>query len=78
MSFVLRYLSVALAMVLPGAGVWAKDYEVVTRSNLGFAQHDGASKTAKAFGWAGLVLLLASSARHRGPLSSLSRVMLGC
>jgi acetyl esterase/lipase len=43
MNLALRCLSVALAVVLPGAGVWSKDYEVVTRSNLEFAQHDGAS-----------------------------------
>ena len=43
MNLVLRCLSVALAVVLSGASAWAKDYEVVTRPNLEFAQHDGAS-----------------------------------
>jgi len=43
MNFALRYLFVALAVVLPGAGAWAKDYEVVTRPNLEFVQHDGAN-----------------------------------
>ena len=43
MNSVLRCLSVALAVVLSGASAWAKDYEVVTRPNLEFAQHDGAS-----------------------------------
>jgi acetyl esterase/lipase len=43
MNLVRRCLCVALAVVLPGAGVWSKDYEVVTRPNLEFAQHDGAS-----------------------------------
>jgi acetyl esterase/lipase len=28
--------------VLPAADAWAKDYEVVTRPNLEFVQHDGA------------------------------------
>jgi acetyl esterase/lipase len=43
MNSALRCLSVALAVVLPGAGAWTKDYEVVTRPNLEFAQHDGVS-----------------------------------
>jgi hypothetical protein len=34
MNLALRCLSVALAVVLPGAGAWATDYEVVTRPNL--------------------------------------------
>jgi len=42
MKSMLRCLSVALILVLPAAGTWARDYEVVTRSNLEFAQHDGA------------------------------------
>ncbi len=43
MNSALRCLSVALALVPPGAGVWARDYEVVTRPNLEFVQHDGAN-----------------------------------
>src|SRR5258708_21021340 len=39
----LRCHFVALALVLPGAGAWAKDYGVVTRPNLEFVQHDGAN-----------------------------------
>jgi acetyl esterase/lipase len=44
MNLALRCLFVALALVLvrPGATAWAKDYEVVTRPNLEFVQHDGA------------------------------------
>jgi acetyl esterase/lipase len=41
MSLALLCFFVALASVFPGAGAWAKDYEVVTRTNLEFAQHDG-------------------------------------
>ena len=43
MNLTLRCLFVALAVVLPEVGAWAKDYEVVTRPNLEFAQHDGAN-----------------------------------
>src|SRR5262245_49218262 len=43
MNSALRCLSVVLALVLPVAGAWAKDFEVVNRPNLGFAQHDGAN-----------------------------------
>jgi acetyl esterase/lipase len=43
MNFTLRCLFVALALSLPAACAWAKDYEVVTRPNLQFAHHDGAS-----------------------------------
>jgi len=44
MNLALRCLFfVALAVVLPGLGAWAKDYEVVTRPNLEFVQHDGAN-----------------------------------
>jgi acetyl esterase/lipase len=43
MNSALRCLSVVLALVLPVAGAWAKDFEVVTRPNLEFAQHDGAN-----------------------------------
>jgi acetyl esterase/lipase len=42
MKSTLRCLSLALILVLPAAGTWARDYEVVTRSSLEFAQHDGA------------------------------------
>jgi acetyl esterase/lipase len=38
-----RCLVFALALVLPAAGAWARDYEVFTRPNLEFVQHDGAS-----------------------------------
>jgi hypothetical protein len=34
MNLALRCLSVTLAVVLPGAGAWATDYDVVTRPNL--------------------------------------------
>jgi hypothetical protein len=37
----LRCLSVVLALVLPVAGAWARDFEVVNRPNLEFVQHDG-------------------------------------
>ena len=43
MNLTLRCLFVALALVLPGVGAGAKDYEVVTRPNLEFVQHDGAN-----------------------------------
>jgi acetyl esterase/lipase len=43
MNLALGCLSVALALVLPGASAWAKDYEVVTRPNLEFVQHEGAN-----------------------------------
>ena len=43
MNLALRSLSVALALVLAEATAWAKDYEVVTRPNLEFVQHDGAN-----------------------------------
>jgi len=43
MNSALRCLSVALMLALPGAGAWARDYEVVTRLNLEFVQHDGAN-----------------------------------
>jgi acetyl esterase/lipase len=43
MNLALGCLFVALALVLPGAGASAKDYEVVTRPNLEFVQHDGAN-----------------------------------
>jgi acetyl esterase/lipase len=43
MNFALRSLFVAFALALPTACAWAKDYEVVTRPNLEFAHHDGAS-----------------------------------
>ncbi|HWX37350.1 MAG TPA: alpha/beta hydrolase [Steroidobacteraceae bacterium] len=43
MKSALRCLSLTLALVLPATGAWTKDYEVVTRPNLEFAQHDGAS-----------------------------------
>jgi hypothetical protein len=39
----LRCLFFALALVLLAAGAWARDYEVFTRPNLEFVQHDGAS-----------------------------------
>jgi acetyl esterase/lipase len=39
----LRCLSLTLALILPTAGAWAKDYEVATRPNLEFVQHDGAN-----------------------------------
>jgi acetyl esterase/lipase len=42
MNLALRCLFVALALVRLGAGASAKDYEVVTRPNLKFVQHDGA------------------------------------
>jgi acetyl esterase/lipase len=43
MNSALRCLSLTLALVLPAAGAWTKDYEVVTRPNLEFAQRDGAN-----------------------------------
>jgi acetyl esterase/lipase len=41
MKSALRCLSLTLALVLPVTGAWTKDYEVVTRPNLEFVQHDG-------------------------------------
>src|SRR5579862_5257531 len=38
----LRCLFLALVLALPAADAWAKDYEVITRPNLEFVQHDGA------------------------------------
>jgi acetyl esterase/lipase len=43
MNSALRCLFVMLALVLPGADAWAKEYEVVTRPNLEFVRHDGAN-----------------------------------
>jgi len=43
MKSVLCCLSLTFALMLPAAGAWTKDYEVVTRPNLEFVQHDGAS-----------------------------------
>jgi acetyl esterase/lipase len=43
MKSTLRGLFLALTLVLPSATGWAKDYDVVTRPNLEFVQHDGAS-----------------------------------
>jgi poly(3-hydroxybutyrate) depolymerase len=44
MNYVLRCLFIALALLLlPAVGASAKDYEIFTRSNLEFVQHDGAS-----------------------------------
>jgi acetyl esterase/lipase len=43
MNSSLGCLFLSLALILPTAGAWAKDYEVVTRPNLEFVQHDGAS-----------------------------------
>jgi acetyl esterase/lipase len=41
METILRWLFVALMFVLPAAGAFAKDYEVVIRPNLEFVKHDG-------------------------------------
>jgi acetyl esterase/lipase len=41
MDLMLRCLFVVLALVL-SAGAWATNYEVITRPNLEFVQHDGA------------------------------------
>jgi acetyl esterase/lipase len=43
MKSTLRCLSLVLTLVLPAAAAWARDYEVVTRPNLEFVQHDGVS-----------------------------------
>jgi acetyl esterase/lipase len=43
MNSAVRSLFVALALVLPASGAWARDYEVSTRPNLVFVQHDGTS-----------------------------------
>src|SRR5580692_8267572 len=43
MKPMLRCLFLALALALSAAGAGAKDYEVVTRPNLEFVQHDGMS-----------------------------------
>src|ERR1700733_12000501 len=45
MKSMLRCLSLALALALPAADASAKEYEVVTRPNLEFVQHDGARLT---------------------------------
>jgi len=41
MKSALCCLSLTLALMLPAAGAWTKDYEVATRPNLEFVQHDG-------------------------------------
>jgi acetyl esterase/lipase len=41
METVLRWLFVALTLVLPAVSAFAKDYEVVIRPNLEFIKHDG-------------------------------------
>jgi acetyl esterase/lipase len=41
METMLRWLFVALTLVLPAAGAFAKDYEVVIRPNLEFVEHGG-------------------------------------
>jgi acetyl esterase/lipase len=41
METMLRWLFVALTLVLPAAGAFGKDYEVVIRPNLEFVKHDG-------------------------------------
>ena len=41
MKSTFRCLFLALVLTLPAAHGWAKDYEVVTRPNLEFVQHDG-------------------------------------
>src|SRR5271163_2157595 len=43
MNFAFRCLFVGLALVLHAASAAAKDYEVLTRTNLVFVQHDGAN-----------------------------------
>src|SRR6516164_3075328 len=43
MKSALCCLSLTFALMLPAAGAWTKDYEVVIRPNLEFVQHDGAS-----------------------------------
>jgi acetyl esterase/lipase len=43
MNSSLGCLFLSLALMLPAAAAWAKDYEVVTRPDLEFVQHDGAS-----------------------------------
>jgi acetyl esterase/lipase len=43
MKSTLCCLSVTLPLILAAAGAFARDYEVVTRPNLEFVQHDGAS-----------------------------------
>ncbi len=43
MKSTFRCVSLALALILAAAGASAKDYEVVTRPNLEFVQHDGAN-----------------------------------
>jgi acetyl esterase/lipase len=40
METMVRWLFVALTLVLPAAGAFAKDYEVVVRPNLEFVKHD--------------------------------------
>jgi acetyl esterase/lipase len=43
MNFALCCLFATLALVLPGAEAWAKDYEVAIRPNVEFVRHDGAN-----------------------------------
>jgi acetyl esterase/lipase len=43
MKSTFRCLFLALALAVPAADAWAKDYEVITRPNLEFVQHDGTS-----------------------------------
>jgi acetyl esterase/lipase len=43
MKSTIRCVFLMLALVLPASGVCARDYEVITRPNLEFVQHDGVS-----------------------------------
>jgi acetyl esterase/lipase len=43
MNFVFLCLFIGLSLVLHATGAGAKDYEVVTRTNLWFVRHDGAN-----------------------------------
>ena len=45
MKTILRCLALTLALLLPMAGAGAADYQVITRSNIEFARHDGAAVT---------------------------------
>jgi len=42
MNFSFHHVLIGLALILPAADAGAKDYEVVTRSNLEFVEHDSA------------------------------------
>jgi len=74
MKSTLRCLFLALASALPAADAWAKDYEVVTRPNLEFVQHDGTSLAGDLYLPKGLDKAPVVVAAHGGGWQGGSRV----